>query len=241
MDIFSKNPVNIEAFELFGKAHLVTALVMILFFSVMTIIAKRSTWFAASFRKYLLVSLVLQEIFYRMWVGFYQGFYPKDFFSLHISSVSVWLSIYLLISYRQKVFDVMYFWGLLAVPMAVITPGLVRYGFPHFRFFHNLLVHITVIFVIIYFLFIEKRCISKGANIRTIVITNIYGAFVFVVNLVFDTNYMFTGRKITAASLLDFLGPWPYYIVVLDVIMVVLCCTAYLPFYYKYKRGTLKP
>lgn len=229
MDLISKHPVNIEPFKLFGIAHILTVFILVVIFTVAIMYAKKNMKFALSLKKILLVLLVIQEVLYRLWGGFYQDNDLTVVFSLHLSSISILLCIWLLIRYNQKIFDVMYFWGLLAVPQAIITPGIIRYGFPHLRFFHILSVHVTALFVIIYFLVIEKKRLSKGALLRTIVITNIYGAFVFVVNMVFSTNYMFIGRDSSFTSILNLLGPWPYFIIYMDLIMIVVFSIAYIP------------
>jgi uncharacterized membrane protein YwaF len=48
---------------------------------------------------------------------------------------------------------------------------------------------------------------------RFAVITTLaWGAFTFIFNTIAGTDYGFLNRKPVNASLLDFLGPWPFYV-----------------------------
>ena len=50
------------------------------------------------------------------------------------------------------------------------------------------------------------------------------------INQVLGTNYLFICAKPTGSGLLDYMGPWPYYIVPMVAIGVMLFVAAYLPF-----------
>lgn len=171
-------------------------------------------------KSYLIIALIFMDLAYRLWGGFYQGLDLDVFFTLHLSSAAVVLTIITLTRYRQFLFDVLIYWVFLAVPQAIITPGIIRYGFPHLRFFHILWIHFMVITAVFYMILIEKQRPSKFSLKRALIVTHIYGGFVFIINLIFDTNYMFIGRKTSAVTIIDFLGPWPYYILVLDAILI---------------------
>lgn len=55
-------------------------------------------------------------------------------------------------------------------------------------------------------------------------------AAVTVLNALIGSNYMFTLRKPATASLMDVLGPWPLYLISLEVIGLIMCLILYLPF-----------
>lgn len=221
MDILSKHPENIERFKLFGTHHLITVAIMVVLSILILMIARQ---YKKPVKVYLVSSLLFMDIAYRIWGGFYQEISLDVFFTLHLSSAAVALTILTLIRYRQTLFDVLLYWAILAVPQAIITPGIIRYGFPHLRFFHILWIHFTVITAVFYMILIEKRRPSKHSLKRALIVTHLYAAFVFIINIIFDTNYMFIGRKTSAATIIDFLGPWPYYILILDVILISTFC-----------------
>lgn len=222
MDILSKRPLMIEPFKLFGKAHLLTILVMVMIGVLCLYAAKRSEKFSRFFKYFLIINLIVMDISYRLWSGFYETHDYIGMFSIHISSVSVILAIFTLYRFNQKIFDVLFYWGLILVPQAIITPGIYRYGFPHLRFFHILWIHFLVIYTVFYLLLIQNRKLSPFNLKRVLIITHLYGIFIFIINRIFDTNYMFIGKKASVPSLIQYLGPWPYYIVVLDIILIIL-------------------
>ena len=53
---------------------------------------------------------------------------------------------------------------------------------------------------------------------------------VFFFNQILGSNYLFIAHKPETASLIDVLGPWPWYILSLEVIGAVMCLLLYLPF-----------
>ena len=50
------------------------------------------------------------------------------------------------------------------------------------------------------------------------------------VNLLLDSNYMYTLRKPATASLFDLMGPWPWYLLGAEVLALGLFLLLYLPF-----------
>jgi hypothetical integral membrane protein (TIGR02206 family) len=66
--------------------------------------------------------------------------------------------------------------------------------------------------------------------LRVFVVMNIYMVFVFMVNSLIGSNYLFIMRPPDTPSLIDMLGPWPWYILALEAIGLLTCVLLYLPF-----------
>jgi hypothetical integral membrane protein (TIGR02206 family) len=60
-------------------------------------------------------------------------------------------------------------------------------------------------------------------------VTNLYALAAGLVNGLSGTNYGFLARKPAQPSLLDYLGPWPYYIVGMEALALVSFGAWYAP------------
>ena len=55
-----------------------------------------------------------------------------------------------------------------------------------------------------------------------VVVTLVWATFTFTFNSIAGTNYGFLNRKPSTASLLDVLGPWPWYIVTAATLVLIV-------------------
>lgn len=163
----------------------------------------------------LFTSLFVLESMYHIWL-FKEGYWEISFtLPLQLCSISLILSLILLITRSAFVFQIVFFIGITGATMAVITPELFL-GFPHFRFFQFFITHIAIIWTCLYF-FIVYQYIPNGKGlIQSFISLNISACFAFVVNKVTGGNYMFLASKPSNASLLDYFGPFPFYIIALE-------------------------
>jgi hypothetical integral membrane protein (TIGR02206 family) len=76
---------------------------------------------------------------------------------------------------------------------------------------------------------VEKFKPSRKSVVRTFLITNAYAALIIPVNMLTGGNYLFLSWK-PDISLLSLLGPWPWYILSLEGVVLVLFILMYLPF-----------
>jgi hypothetical integral membrane protein (TIGR02206 family) len=59
---------------------------------------------------------------------------------------------------------------------------------------------------------------------------NLYMLLITFVNRAIGSNYLFIAHKPETASLIDVLGPWPWYILIMEGIGILLCLLLYLPY-----------
>tara|TARA_R110002050_G_scaffold80801_9_gene172843 strand:+ start:4138 stop:4380 length:243 start_codon:yes stop_codon:yes gene_type:complete len=59
----------------------------------------------------------------------------------------------------------------------------------------------------------------------------IYVVIMIGLNYLLDANYFYLNHKPKSASVLDYFGEWPMYIIVVQLIVVPLFLLIYLPFY----------
>lgn len=139
---------------------------------------------------------------------------------------------------RQKwVFEVVYFLGVGGALQALLTPELF-YDFPHFRFLHFFIAHISIILAVFYMLWVEKFQVKFKSVWKAFAALNIIALVVFLVNRLTGGNYMFLAQKPTNASLIDFLGPYPWYILTLELVVLIIFLLLYAPFFIIEKTKT---
>jgi hypothetical integral membrane protein (TIGR02206 family) len=149
---------------------------------------------------------------------------------LHICSVLVFASAFMLFTRNYPIYEFAYFLGIGAAVQAILTPDLGIYGFPHFRFFQTFISHGGIFTAAIYMTFVEGLRPTWKSLLRVAAWGNVYMLVVTGINFLIGSNYMFTLHKPLTPSLLDVLGPWPLYLVSLEVLAVVVCLLLYLPF-----------
>jgi hypothetical integral membrane protein (TIGR02206 family) len=108
--------------------------------------------------------------------------------------------------------ELLYFWAGAGALVAMVTPDVPR-GFPdpYFLLFfglHGAVVAAAALVTLGYG--IRPR---PGAAWRVFALTLAYAAVVAVVNLILDANFLFLRWKPANPTLLDRLGPWPWYLV----------------------------
>jgi hypothetical integral membrane protein (TIGR02206 family) len=192
----------------------------------------RNHRFMKQTRWILFGTLVISEIGILVWsisTGLWDIRYNLP---LHLCTISLLSSSYMLVTSSYRVFEIIYFFGVGGAFQAIITPELF-YTFPHFRFLHYFIAHFAIILAILFMIWVCKFIITFRSAIKSFVVLNCIAVVAFTVNQITGANYMFLARKPATPSILDWLGPYPYYIVTLEFIAIALFLLLCLPFYIK--------
>jgi len=124
---------------------------------------------------------------------------------------------------------VFYFWILAGTLNANITPDI-NYGFPSWDYFSYWMIHSFLIILPIYYIIIFKIRITFKDLINAYVMANVFLLCSLIVNYLIGSNYMYTLAKPESGSLLDIMGPWPWYLVWTQFLALLLFLILYLPF-----------
>ena len=156
------------------------------------------------------------------------GMFPEHV-PLELCDASLWLVIAALLTLNAAVFDVVYYWAVAGASMSLLTPDMVNpTRFLALQYFvdHGLLVG-----AVLYLVWTGQARPRAGSVARSRVALNVFAAIAGTFDAVYETNYMFLRRKPPTASLLDAMGPWPWYIAAGEVLACGLFLLLYWPFW----------
>ncbi|MEW6405246.1 MAG: TIGR02206 family membrane protein [Chloroflexota bacterium] len=221
-------------FELFGPAHL-TALGIVTLVCLSFVYFRRM-WGEGEqkiFRYTVATLLIINELGLHAWIAYWGLWNIQTMLPLHMCSVFVWLTGYMLYTRNYRIYELAYFLGIGGAMQALLTPDAGPYGFPHYRAFQTFFAHGVLFMVPIYMTVVEGFRPTLASLKRVFIWTNIYMVPVFFLNLAIGSNYLFIGYKPDFPTLLDALAPWPWYIPELEIIGLAILSTLYIPFLIK--------
>src|SRR5437660_1681906 len=132
--------------------------------------------------------------------------------------------------WRQLVLvEVAYFWGLGGTLQAVLTPDLTDH-FPSFPYLQFYVTHDLVILAALFLVFGLALQPRPGAVRRIFVLTVAFAIVVGLIDLATGGNYMYLRQVPVSGSLLDLMGPWPWYIAAGAVLTLVVLAILDAPF-----------
>jgi hypothetical integral membrane protein (TIGR02206 family) len=222
---YSGNP-----FILFGIWHILTLLFIVIINVSILWLRKSSEKTRIAVRWTMAIILWIDELSWHIWNLYWGHWTIQTMLPLHICSILIWLAGFMLIYKNYRIYEFAYFIGIGGAIQALLTPDAGIYGFPHYRVFQTMISHGLLIISAIYMTTIEGFRPTWKSFWRIIIGINIYAAIIFPINRILCTNYLFINGKPATASLLDALPAWPYYIIYMEIIGLIIFFLLYLPF-----------
>jgi hypothetical integral membrane protein (TIGR02206 family) len=121
------------------------------------------------------------------------------------------VSILALLTRRQLLVELTFFWAFTASLQAVITPDL-AYAFPSVYYFTYFIYHIGAIVAAAYLVIGCRIYPRPGAAWWVFGFTLAWAAIAGTADVITGGNYMYLHFKPAHASLLSVMSPWPWYI-----------------------------
>ena len=132
----------------------------------------------------------------------------------------------------QLMTEIAYYCGMGGVLQATVTPDLSR-GFPSWEFVLFFWSHGVTLMAIVFLISRSGFKPRRGSVWRMMIALNIYGLIIGSLNAIAGWNYGYLCRKPGEPSLLDFMGPWPWYLLSLEAVALVTFLLLDLPWRWK--------
>ena len=139
---------------------------------------------------------------------------------LHLCKLSEIFAIVALIWQRQRFFEILCYWGIPGGIHSILTPELLYSSDNGWLIFHFYFQHVIIILAPIYLVVVCGMRLPDGSWLKVFLLTNLCIPVIGTINWLLGSNYMYLGEKPIADN--PFLvGDWPWYIAVLDVVLLV--------------------
>ncbi|TDD87499.1 TIGR02206 family membrane protein [Actinomadura darangshiensis] len=117
-------------------------------------------------------------------------------------------------------FTLTYYWGLTLSVQGLLTPALHGGDYPDIDYLGFFGMHLMIVWAAVY--------LTWGLGMRpgwrdyrfAVAATLVWAVATFVFNLIAGTNYGYLNEKPGSASILDVLGPWPWYVLVETLVIL---------------------
>jgi hypothetical integral membrane protein (TIGR02206 family) len=216
-------------FTAYGPSHVVVLSIFALGAVLLILIGRRSTDAQARVLSRVLAMLILlafvAALAYKIARPDIQTSIP-----LQLCDLAELVAAYALWSQRNWAFALTYYWCLLLSSQALLTPdiGTAAEGapdFPNHLFVTFFVLHVLVVWSAIYLTWGRGMRPSWHDFRYSVAVTLGWVAFTLAFNTIADTNYGYLNRKPPTTSILDAVGPWPFYVLI-EIVVVILVWAA---------------
>ncbi|TDC58799.1 TIGR02206 family membrane protein [Actinomadura sp. KC345] len=140
---------------------------------------------------------------------------------LHLCDLAWPAAVVALWTLGRRGFALTYYWGLTLSVQGLLTPTLSGGDYPDVEYLAFFGMHLLIVWAAVYLTWgLGMRPDWRGYRFA-IAATLAWAVAAFVFNLVAGTNYGYLNDKPGEASVLDLLGPWPWYVLAEALIILL--------------------
>lgn len=165
------------------------------------------------------------------WLSLDQPLSIDNILPFHLCDLAAIIAGFALYTGSRTLRTLTYFWGLAATFQAILTPAL-SVGFPAWPFVTFFMQHFAIVGAALYFPVVEGWRPNQPlwrAPLEVYGWSVAYLVFALGVNTLLGSNFGFASRPPDNPSLIDHLGPWPWYLFSLQALALVIFLLLALP------------
>ncbi len=233
----SMSPTTAE-FTPYGASHGVAVLVLLIGAVALVVTGRRLRDRDPDDRLGRVFALVILAMTLPLQVLYFTPDYwnPEKTLPIQLCDLASLVSAYALWTHRWWAAGLTYYWGLFLTTQAIVTPDLDS-AFPHPVFLLFWGMHIGTVWAAVYLTW-GRGVVPDWRTYRfAVAATSVWAVSLFCLNLLLGTNYGFLNRKPAAATALDLLGPWPWYVLAEIAIVAAVWALATWPWVVARRRA----
>ena len=216
-------------FRLFGITHLAILCAVVLVAAVLAAAQRKLAPGGKAIRLGLAWVILLETIGWDTYLAVHGQLRFPGQLPVELCDMTLYLTVIALFTLNAAVFDLAYYGALAATSMALLTPNLLA-PFPSLVDAQYFAGHGLPVMAILYLVWSRQARPRPGSVTRAMIGVNVWAAFDGALDWIFKTNYMYLRVKPVNVSLLDVMGPWPWYILAGECVALGLFLLLYLPY-----------
>lgn len=157
------------------------------------------------------VSMIANELVWWWFRYSHEGIHASNL-PLQLCDVTLWMSAVACLTLIPDVVEFAYFAGMAGAGMALLQPDLWS-PWPSYPSVYFFVAHGAIVIAVCVLVLGRIVPLRPGAPWRAFGWLLAYACVLGVVNAITGANYMYLRRKPNGASLLNEMGPWPWYLI----------------------------
>lgn len=218
-----------HGFHMWGTAHLITIALALILVLALFIFQRLLSRYRQVIRITVGCLLITGRLSMDVWYLVNGQWTVTNSLPFQLCDICAIVCGIMLLTKSRQLFEITYFIALGGPIQAILTPDL-NYGFPQFRFLQFFITHFLILISPLILCLFYQYSIHLKSLVKSFIVLNALALVMFFIDIWLDANYMLLRGKPNSASLLDFLGPYPYYILSLEGIAIIVYVILYLPF-----------
>lgn len=196
--------------KLFGPLHISLLVAIASVAAALVLLCRRGIVPLRSARLTIGWALALNELVWWNYRYSHEGIHATNL-PLQLCDLTVWLAVLGCLTVAPAIVEFAYFAGVAGAGMALLTPNLWT-RWPSYPAIYFFVAHGGIVVAVALLAFGGYAPFRPGAVWRSFGLLLCYAALVGAVDASLGANYMFLWRKPDNPSLLDAMGPWPWYL-----------------------------
>lgn len=173
-----------------------------------------------------LFGVQMMKLFIKLYLG---NFDHTEDLPLHLCNFLPLLFAFSLFTKRRIYWAICFLLIMTGTAQSLVTPTLIH-SFPHYEAFRYWIIHMGLVLVVFVPLIIWRYRLQIKDIFWGWVSINVLAFSVYGINEILGSNYMYMQGKPPGDTIYTILGPWPWYILTLEFVSVLLFTIVYLPF-----------